>query len=82
MEKFEKLLREGTMYREQAKGRAQGFKNSGTFGEGMCEIYGIDGLVWEIREEFAEALQRPPLHTDWKKLGADFAKVVQKYFQE
>lgn len=79
---LEKLMREGSIFREGAKGKAQGFTNSGTFGEGMTEIYGIDGLVWEIREEWSEGLQRPPLHSDWRKLGADFARVCDTYFRQ
>jgi hypothetical protein len=82
MARLEKLLREHTFFREGSKGRKQGFTNSGSSGEGIQEIYGLDGLVWELREEFADGLGRPPLHTDWQQMGANFAKVVQKYFNE
>lgn len=82
MERLEKLLRERTFCREGAKGKGQGFVNSGSFGEGICEMYGIDGLVWELREGWADGLGRPPLHTDWQKLGVDFAKVAREYFAE
>jgi len=82
MAKLEKLLREMTFFREGSKGKKQGFVNSGSSGEGIQEMYGVDGIVWELREEFAEGLGRPPLNTDWKDLGQNFAKVVQRYFGE
>lgn len=80
MAKLEKLLREMTFFREGSKSKKQGFINSGSSGEGIQEIYGIDGLVWELREEFVDGLGRAPLHTDWKELGQNFAKVMRRYF--
>ncbi|HYG75105.1 MAG TPA: M14 family zinc carboxypeptidase [Planctomycetota bacterium] len=80
MEKLEKLLREMTFFREGSKGKKQGFTNSGSSGSGIQEIYGIDGLVWELREQFADGLGRPPLHTDWQQLGANFSKVARAFF--
>ncbi|MGD0092554.1 MAG: M14 family zinc carboxypeptidase [Planctomycetota bacterium] len=80
MGSLEKLLRERTFCHEGAKGKGQGFTNSGSFGEGVTEMYGIDGLVWELREGWADGLGRPPLHSDWQKLGAEFAKIVRDFF--
>jgi hypothetical protein len=80
METLEKLLRARTFCREGAKGKGQGFTNSGSFGEGVCELYGIDGLVWELREGWADGLGRAPLHSDWQKLGVEFAKIVRDFF--
>jgi len=83
MDKLEKLLREMTFFREGCKGGREGtFTNSGSSGEGIQEIYGIDGLVWELREESAVGLGRAPLHTDWQQMGASFAKVMLRYFTE
>ena len=82
MTKLATLMREMTFFREKSKGRKEGFTNPGTSGDGIQAIYGIDGLVWELREEFAEGLGRPPLHTDWMQMGAGFAKVVNRFFTE
>ncbi|HEY3322978.1 MAG TPA: M14 family zinc carboxypeptidase [Planctomycetota bacterium] len=81
MAKLEKLLREMTFFREKMiGGKAGGFVNSGSSGEGIQEMYGFDAVIWELREQFAEGLGRAPLHTDWQKLGAEFGKVMLRYF--
>ena len=75
---LEELLRAHTWFREGHTGH--GFRNPGTFGEGLSEIYGIDAIIWELRHNHAEGLGRQPLAADWQRLGADFADVVRQFF--
>ena len=78
MDRFERLLREGTWFTE---GRTKpSFRNPGTFGGGVTEIYGIDAFIWELNARYAAGLGRQPLHTDWQQIGADFARVMRRYF--
>jgi hypothetical protein len=78
MDLFEGLLRDLTWFRE---GRAAaGFVNSGTFGEGLCEQYGIDALIYELRACWAAGLNRTPMPDDWLGLGRDLAFVLDRFF--
>jgi hypothetical protein len=53
--------------------------NAGTFGEGLCDIYGIDALIYELRACFAAGLGRTPMPADWQGLGRDLAFVLDRY---
>lgn len=77
---FERLLRAHTWFREGPAGH--GFRNPGTFGEGLSELYGIDAIIWELRANYAAGLGRQPLADDWRRLGADFATVACGFLRE
>jgi hypothetical protein len=77
MSRFESLLRRHTWFREGHT--ASGFHNSGTFGEGLTEEYGIDALIWELRANHAEGLGRQPMADDWQGMGRDFVTVVSQF---
>lgn len=78
MDLFERLLRDLTWFRE---GRTRGSSaNSGSFGEGLSEQYGIDALIYELRACWAAGLQRPPLPADWLDLGRNLAFVLERFF--
>jgi hypothetical protein len=77
MKRFEELLRALTWFSE---GPAHaGSVNAGTFGEGLCDIYGIDALIYELRACFAAGLGRTPMPADWQGLGRDLAFVLDRY---
>jgi hypothetical protein len=77
MRRFEALLRAMTWFTE---GPAHaGFVNSGTFGEGLCEAYGIDALIYELRACHAAGLGRTPMPEDWLDLGRNLAFVLDRY---
>ena len=78
--RFERLLREGTWFTEGMVGG--GFRNPGTFGEGITELYGTDALIWELNARWAEGLGRQPMHTDWQQMGAEFAAVGHRYLTD
>ncbi len=78
MRRFEGLLRAMTWFREGCA--TPGAVNSGTFGEGLCEIYGIDALIYELRACHAEGLGRTPMPADWAALGRDLAFVLDRFF--
>jgi hypothetical protein len=78
MDVFERLLRDLTCFRE---GRTPGHSvNSGTFGEGLCELFGIDALIYELRACWAVGLGRTPMPADWQDLGRDLAFVLDRFF--
>jgi len=77
MKTFEALLRQLTWYTEGTA--SAGFVNSGTFGEGLCELYGIDALVYELRACWAAGLGRTPMPADWMDLGRNLAFVFDRY---
>ncbi len=78
MDLFERLLRDLTWFRE---GRTRGSSvNSGSFGEGLSEQYGIDALIYELRACWAAGLQRPPMPADWLDLGRNLAFVLERFF--
>ncbi|MBT3379808.1 MAG: hypothetical protein HN742_37935 [Lentisphaerae bacterium] len=79
LERFEGLLREETWFTEGMVGGS--YRNSGTFGEGVTELYGADAFIWELNARWAEGLGRQPMHTDWQQMGANLATVVQRYFK-
>lgn len=77
---FEKRLREMTWFREGAV--RSSFRNTGTFGEGLCEIYGIDAFIYELRSSWAEGLGRTPMPDDWRLLGKRLCFVLDRYLSE
>ena len=77
MGRFEQLLREHTWFREGHN--ARGFCNSGTFGEGLSEMHGIDAIIWELRANHAAGLGRQPLADDWRRMGHAFADVACRF---
>jgi hypothetical protein len=79
MEVFEKLLTDMTWFTEGAV--SPEFHNPGTFGDGLCAIYGMDAFIFELKAICAEGLGRAPLHKDWMQMGGDFANVVREYFK-
>ena len=79
MGRFEDLLRAHTWFREGHTGHS--FRNPGTFGEGLSEIYGIDAIIWELRYNHAEGLGRQPLAADWQAMGANFAAVAREFLR-
>jgi len=77
MRRFEELLRAMTWFTE---GTAHaGFVNSGSFGEGLCEINGVDALIYELRACHAKGLGRTPMPADWMELGRALAFVLDRY---
>lgn len=74
---FETLLREMTWFTEGTA--SAGFVNSGTFGEGLAELFGIDALVYELRACWAAGLGRTPMPADWMDLGRHLAFVLDRY---
>lgn len=77
---FERLLREHTWFREGPTGH--GFRNPGTFGEGLSEQYGIDAIIWELRANHAVGLGRQPLAADWRQMGSGFAQAAYRFLCE
>jgi hypothetical protein len=77
MTALEKIMREMTWFREGIV--EETFRAS--MAGGMIEIFGIDGLIYELHAEWAEGLGRAPLHKDWQQLGADYTRVVARYFE-
>jgi hypothetical protein len=77
MKQLEAIMREMTWFREGAV--EESFR--GSMAGGMIEIFGIDSLVYELHSEWAEGLGRAPLHTDWQQLGANYARVIERYFE-
>jgi hypothetical protein len=76
---FEQLLRDHTWFRE---GHTEhGFRNSGTFGEGLSERCGIDAIIWELRANYAEGLGRQPLAADWREMGRQFAPIAAEFLR-
>jgi hypothetical protein len=75
MKRLEMLMKEMTWFREGAK--EESFR--GSFACGMMEIYGIDSFVYELHSEWAQGLNRAPLHSDWQQLGASYAEVMNQY---
>jgi hypothetical protein len=79
MQVFEKLMTDMTWFTEGSV--SPEFHNPGTFGDGLCAIYGMDAFIFELKAVCADGLGRAPLHTDWMQMGGDFANVVREYFK-
>ena len=79
MERFERLLREHTWFTEGSTG--SGFRNPGSFGEGLLERYGIDAFVYELNCDWIEGLKKVPFGADWELLGEDLCEVFYLYFE-
>jgi len=79
MNRFEKILRKHTWYTEGAK--KSSFKNSGTFGEGLVERYGIDAFIYELNANWIEGLSKVPYGEDWELLGKQLKEVFYDYFK-
>ncbi|MDZ4198286.1 MAG: M14 family zinc carboxypeptidase [Kiritimatiellia bacterium] len=77
IDKLEGALRRNTWFTE---GRTTGsFRNPGTIGEGLIEIFGVDALIWELRDAWAEGLGKIPLSEDWMQLGEQSVSALLDY---
>ena len=78
MKILEQTMRELTWFREGAV--EENFR--GSMAGGFIETFGIDSLIYELHSEWAEELGRAPLHSDWQQLGANYTRVVDRYFRQ
>lgn len=79
MERLETLLRAHTWFTEGSTGK--GFRNPGTFGEGLIERYGIAACVLELNANRIAGLDDYPSGTHWERFGAGLADVFFACFQ-
>jgi len=75
MLRFDALLREYTPYREGAKDGAA----SGTFGDGLLSMFGIDAAILELNAQWLEGKQAVPLAGHWREYGSGFVDAVAKF---
>ncbi|MCP3967025.1 MAG: hypothetical protein GY750_13910 [Lentisphaerae bacterium] len=80
MRTFEELLTEMTWFTEGSVSPEA--HNPGSFGDGLCAIYGIDAFIFELKAIHAEGLGHSPLGSDWIQLGKDFVDVIREYFNQ
>ncbi len=78
MATFERLLRRHTWFTEGST--PEGFRNSGTLGDGWLERYGIDAAVHELNCNWIEGLKDYPSARHWQDYGASLATVFYEYF--
>ncbi|NOY81669.1 MAG: peptidase M14 [Kiritimatiellaeota bacterium] len=78
MVRLEEVLRRFTWFRE---GRVSpNFRNPGSLGEGLCDRYGIDACILELKCLATEGLGRPPLGADWHRFGRGMRQALTAYF--
>jgi hypothetical protein len=80
MDRFEKLLRKHTWFREGNTGGE--FRNPGSFGEGLLERYSIDACILEFNANWIEGLSKAPLGKDWELFGEQLRDVFYDYFSD
>jgi hypothetical protein len=78
MATLEQLLRQHTWFTEGSTG--EGFRNSGTLGDGWLERYGIDAAVHELNCNWIAGLKDYPSARHWQDYGAKLATVFYHYF--
>jgi len=78
MKRFEHLMRRHTWFTEGNTGSS--FRNSGTFGEGLLERYGVDACILELDCDWIAGLNKIPFGKDWEQLGEQMRKVFFAYF--
>jgi hypothetical protein len=76
---LEQLLRKHTWFTEGTTN--EGFRNSGTLGDGWLERYGIDAVVHEFNCNWIAGLGTEPLGRHWSEYGAKLADVFDEYFR-
>jgi len=74
---FTDLLRKHTWFAEGVK---ESLPGEDTFASGLCRIYGIDSMTYELNASWSVGLHREILHTDWIQLGAAFVDVIGGYY--
>lgn len=77
---LEGLLRKKTWFTEGTT--TEGFRNSGTLGDGWLERYGIDAAVHEFNCNWIEGLKDYPSARHWKTYGGQLADVFDEYFRQ
>ena len=87
MQQFEQLMRQHTWFTEGSIGgnyapakTVSGFRNPGTFGEGLLQRYGIDACILELNCDWITGLQKVPFGRDWELLGQQMCQVFLDYF--
>ncbi|NLX95141.1 MAG: peptidase M14 [Rhodopirellula sp.] len=78
MKRFEELLRRHTWFSEGSTG--SGYRNPGSFGEGLLERFGVTACVQELNANRIAALDDYPNSAHWKQFGAGLAEVSFEYF--
>jgi hypothetical protein len=80
MRRFEELLRKHTWFTEGSTGA--GFRNPGSFGEGLLDRYGIPACVQELNANWIAGLKQPVSAAHWQRFGADLCRVFAELFGE
>lgn len=80
MATLEGLLRTKTWFTEGTT--SEGFRNTGTLGDGWFERYGIDAAVHEFNCNWIEGLKDYPSARHWKTYGGQLADVFDEYFRQ
>ena len=78
MELLERLLRTHTWFTEGSTGK--GFRNPGTFGEGLLERYGITACVLELNANWIAGRKQYPSGKNWELFGRQLCEVFFHYF--
>jgi hypothetical protein len=78
MKTYEALLRKHTWFTEGSTG--SGFRNPGTFGEGLLERYGITACVQELNANWIAGLDDYPSAEHWKRFGEQLCTVFFEFF--
>jgi hypothetical protein len=79
MEVYERLLRKHTWFTEGSTG--SGFRNPGTFGEGLLERYGITACIQELNANWIAGLEDHPSGKNWELFGQQLCEVFSRYFE-
>lgn len=78
MQRFEQSLRKHTWFTEGSTGA--GFRNPGTFGEGLLQRYGITACVQELNANWIAGLEDYPSGENWQRFGEQLGEVFFEYF--
>ncbi|MHC4085083.1 MAG: M14 family zinc carboxypeptidase [Planctomycetota bacterium] len=78
MEYLEQLLRNYTWFTEGSTGK--GYRNPGTFGEGLLERYSIVACVLELNANWIAGLKQYPSGKNWELFGRQLCEVFFHYF--
>jgi len=78
MEYLEQLLRKYTWFTEGSTGK--GYRNPGTFGEGLLERYSIVSCVLELNVNWIAGLRQYPSGKNWELFGQQLCEVFFHYF--
>jgi hypothetical protein len=80
MKRFEAMLRKHSWFTEGSTGG--GFRNPGTFGEGLLERYGITACVLELNANWIAGLSDYPSGKNWRLFGEQLCEVFYDYFED